>query len=83
MLGLGYNRPPVLTASDIAFPAASGWTTLGRTSPAFASAQDASQAAGATPINTATGPAFAGNHLVAVGIVVLLLLAWYLDRRVL
>jgi hypothetical protein len=80
---LGYERPPVVTASDIAFPGASGWTSIGRTSPAFGMAQAASQAAGMTPINTASGPVTAGSHLVAVGIVILLVLAYYLDRRVL
>ncbi len=80
---LGYERAPIVTASDVAFPAASGFTTIGRTSPAFSSMQAASQAAGRTPVATATGPVFAGSHLVALGLVILLVLAWYLDRRVL
>lgn len=76
-------RRPIASASDVMFPRSSGWTTLGLTTPAFTSAQAASQAAGATPVATATGSMFVGSNLVALGLLLLLVFAWYLDRRVL
>jgi hypothetical protein len=76
-------RRPVAAASDVMIPSRSGWTTLGLTTAAFSAQQIASQASGATPVPTAKGSGLAGNNLVAVGLLVLLVGAWYLDRRVL
>ena len=77
---VGYERPPLVTAADIS---GRGYSTLGSTSPAFAMAQAAAQATGAAPILTGAGPMFLPVGSLGVGIVVLLLLAYYLDRRVL
>ncbi len=45
--------------------------------------QDHARAAGTTPVLTSAGPAFLGAPALGVGVALLLLLAWYLDRRVL
>ncbi len=78
---IGYERPPLVTQADIR-PGA-GFTTLGQTSPAFGMLQDHARAAGTTPVLTSAGPAFLGAPALGVGVALLLLLAWYLDRRVL
>ena len=78
---LGYERPPLVTSGDVT--ARGGFTTLGLTSPGFAMLQDQARSAGSTPVQTAAGPAFMGAPALGVGVLLLLLLAWYLDRRVL
>jgi hypothetical protein len=78
---VGYERPPLVTSADI--NPRGGFTTLGSTSPAFAMFQAQAQAAGQAPVLTGAGPTFLPVGSLGVGVLVLLVFAWYLDRRVL
>jgi hypothetical protein len=78
---VGYERPPLVTTGDI--NPRGGFTTIGTTSPAFGMFQAMAQAAGAAPVATAAGPVFLPVGSLGIGILVLLVFAWYLDRRVL
>jgi hypothetical protein len=78
---VGYERPPLVTSGDI--NPRGGWTTLGSISPAFSMLQSQAQAAGAAPVLTGAGPTFLPVGSLGAGVAVLLLFAWYLDRRVL
>lgn len=76
---VGYARPPLVTAGDLS---GRGYSTIGATSPAFGMAQELAQAQGAAPVQTAAGPRFVPLGGVGIGLIVLLVLAYYLDRRV-
>jgi hypothetical protein len=76
---IGYQRPPTVTVGDLS---ARGVSTIGSTSPAFAMLQEQAQAQGAAPVQTAAGPRFVPLGGVGIGLIVLLVLAYYLDRRV-
>ncbi|MHB8420647.1 MAG: hypothetical protein ACYDCL_21455 [Myxococcales bacterium] len=78
---IGYERPPLVTSSDI--NPSGGFSTLGTTSPAFAALQSMAKAAGQSPILTAAGPAYLPVGSLGLGVIVLLGLAYYIDRRVL
>lgn len=77
---VGYQRPPIVTAGDLS---ARGFSTIGATSPAFGMMQDLAMAQGAAPVQTAAGPRFVPLGGVGLGLIILLVLAYYLDRRVL
>lgn len=78
----GYERPPYIQAADIW--GQGGVSTMGRGSQGFAIQQQAAQAAGTAPVNTAAGPVFitpGGGSGIAVGIVLALALAYWIHHR--
>ncbi len=76
---VGYQRPPIVTAGDLS---GRGISTIGATSPAFGMMQELAQAQGVAPVQTAAGPRYVPLGGVGLGLIILLVLAYYLDRRV-
>ncbi len=77
----GYERPPYVTAADIM--GQGGVSVLGRSTQGFAVQQQAAQAMGAAPVQTASGPVFLGPPAgsIAIGILVALGIAYWIHHR--
>ena len=78
----GYERPPYVQYADIM--GGGGVSVLGRSTQGFALQQQAAQAVGQAPVNTAAGPVFLPTQLgspVAIGILVALALAYWIHHR--